>query len=282
MTGQPEPAAPGPVAAGFDRAARSYDAGGTEFFDDLGSRLVRHAGIKAGERVVDLGCGAGAALIPAALAAGPKSEVTGIDASPDMLARAGQAAREHHVSVTLAKGDAQDPLLPVGSLDVITASSVLQFLDWPQRAVRAWLRLLAPGGRIAVSWGMEQDPRWVPVMACLDHAVPPPAPGFEEYLRRHPFDSRESLERVLARAGYFGVVTSAEPVTTVYASPEQWWRACRSQAPWITSWQYIPAAKLTKARDQAFDLVESLRGDDGQIRRTLVFGCTVAYRSPSL
>lgn len=269
----------GPPAAGFGQVAGAYDTTGTEFFTDLGWRLVAQAGIRPGDRVADLGCGAGAALIPAAVAAGPGGQVTGIDASQAMLARAGRAARARGLRVTLMAGDVQDPPLPPGSVDVITASSVLQFLPRPRRAVRAWLELLAPGGRLAVSWGMRQDPAWLAVMAVLDDEVPrQSAPGFEEYLRRPPFDDAVSLERVLAGAGYAGAVTRAEAVTTVYASPEQWWAACRSQAPWVISWRHIPPGVLDAARRAAFALAEELRGTDGLIRRTLTFGCTTASR----
>lgn len=277
MTAGPGPA--GPPAAGFGPVAAAYDTTGTEFFADLGRRLVSHAGIRPGDRVADLGCGAGAALIPAAVAAGPGGQVTGVDAAQAMLARAGRAARARGLRVTLLAGDAQDPPLPPGSLDVITASSVLQFLPRPRRAVRAWFDLLAPGGRLAVSWGMRQDTAWMAVMAVLDDEVPrQSAPGFEEYLRRPPFDDAASLERVLSAAGYAGVSTRAEAVTTVYHSPEQWWAACRSQAPWVISWRHIPSGVLGAARAAAFALAEELRGTDGLIRRTLTFGCTTASR----
>jgi SAM-dependent methyltransferase len=270
--------ATGPVAAGFGQVAATYDAAGTEFFTDLGWRLATHAGIRRGDRVADLGCGAGAVLVHAAAWAGPDGQVTGIDASQAMLARAGQAVSARGLRVTLTAGDAENPPLPPGSVDVITASSVLQFLDWPRRAVRAWLGLLAPGGRLAVSWGMRQDPAWVPVMAVLDRAVPPPVPGFEEFLRRNPFHDPAALEDVLTRVRYEGVVTFTEKITTAYNSPEQWWAACQSQGPWVTSWRHIPAAALPAARDRALALAGGLRGDDGLIRRTLTFGCTIASR----
>lgn len=278
MNAAPGPAGPG-AAAGFGAVAAAYDTTGTEFFGDLGRRLVSHAGIRPGERVADLGCGAGAALVHAAVAARPGGHVTGIDASRAMLERARAAAAARGLTVTLTAGDAQDPPLPPGSLDVITASSVLQFLRKPRAAVRAWLGLLAPGGRLAVSWGMRQDPAWMPVMAALDDEVPrQSAPGFEEFMRRPPFNSPRDLENVLAEAGYAGAVTFAEDITTVYQSPQQWWAACQSQAPWVTSWRHIPAAVLPAARDAALALAGELRGPDGLIRRTLTFGCTVAAR----
>jgi SAM-dependent methyltransferase len=274
--------AAGLTATGFGTVASGYDTTGTEFFTDLGRRLVVHAGIRPGHRVADLGCGAGAALIPAAVAAGPRGQVTGVDASTAMLDRAAGAVAAHGLRVTLQAGDAQDPPLARGSVDVITASSVLQFLPKPRRAAQGWLDLLAPGGRLAVSWGMRQDPAWVPVMAVLDGEVPRESgPGFEEWMRRAPFNSARALERALTEVGYAGAVTRTEEITTVYHSPEQWWAACLSQAPWVISWRHIPSGPggvLDAARRAALAMVEGLRGADGLIRRTLAFGCTVATR----
>ena len=268
-----------PAAAGFNPVAAAYDTTGTEFFSDLGRRLVTRAGIRPGDRVADLGCGAGAALIPAARAAGPGGRVTGVDLSETMLARARKAASDEGLTVALLAGDAQDPQLPPASLDVVVASSVIQFLGKPLRALRAWRELLVPGGRLAVSWGMRQDPAWMPVMAVLDDAVPRQSGnGFEEYVRRPPFHQPGALESALAKAGYTGAVTSAEAITTFYDSAGAWWEASVTQAPWLVSWQHIPAAVLPEVRDRALDQVEGLRGGDGRIRRTLTFGITTASR----
>ena len=59
------------VAAGFAAAADGYDATGTEFFQQMGEHLVAQAGIRPGAVVLDIGCGKGAATLPAARAAGP-------------------------------------------------------------------------------------------------------------------------------------------------------------------------------------------------------------------
>jgi O-methyltransferase / aklanonic acid methyltransferase len=59
------------IAAGFAGIADSYGTTGGEFFLQIARRLVDIAGILPGERVLDIGCGKGAATIPAAMAAGP-------------------------------------------------------------------------------------------------------------------------------------------------------------------------------------------------------------------
>ena len=58
------------VIAGFTQAAARYDTGGTEFFTDMGTRLVDQAQIRPGALVLDVGCGKGAVTLPAARLAG--------------------------------------------------------------------------------------------------------------------------------------------------------------------------------------------------------------------
>ena len=153
MSSREGPGAAGEVAAGFDAAAEAYDATGTEFFAHLAGRLVDLAGIRPGATVLDVGCGKGAATVPAARAGGPGGQVTGVDASAAMLAHATAAVRRHELAnVTLLQADAADPPLGSGSVDVLLASSVIQFLDQPRQAVRRWLSLLTPGGTLALSW----------------------------------------------------------------------------------------------------------------------------------
>ena len=54
----------------YDDVADVYDTTGVEFFTPLGRRLVEQAGMREGERVLDIGCGRGAVLLPAAEAVG--------------------------------------------------------------------------------------------------------------------------------------------------------------------------------------------------------------------
>ena len=83
-------------------------------------------------------------------------------------------------------------------------------------------------------------------------------PGFEAFLRRPPFDGTEPVERMLTGAGCQAVQTVTHQVETVYGSPEQWWAACRSQAPWAISWRHIPPARLDAARRAAFTVLDDL------------------------
>ncbi|MGH3167353.1 MAG: class I SAM-dependent methyltransferase, partial [Trebonia sp.] len=183
-------------------------------------------------------------------------------------------------NVAFRLGNAVTPPLAPRSVHAVLASSVIQFLPAPHEAVKQWARLLVPDGRVAISWGMAQDPRWLPVMQTLDAAVPAPHPGIEEHMRRAPFGGPEALHRILAEAGLVGLRTFPVEMTSVYEEAGQWWDAARWQAPWVMAWRHIPAAELAVARDRALALVDGLRDRDGLIRRTLTFGCTIG-RKPS-
>jgi ubiquinone/menaquinone biosynthesis C-methylase UbiE len=271
------------VAAGFTQAADRYDTDGGGFFTEMGGRLAALAGVGPGAQVLDVGCGKGAVTVPAARLAGEHGRVHAIDlAAPMVAATAARARTLGLATVTAQAGDAGDPsTYPAWSpqsFDVVLAGYVIQFLPRPDLAVRRWWSLLKPGGTVGLSWGLAQDPRWVPVMAAVDAHVPDGVPGFEAYFRRPPFTSTGPLEQMLTGHGYQAVDTVTYQVETVYASPGQWWAACRSQGPWAISWRHIPPAQLKVALADAFTALEDLRGPDRTLTRTLTLAITTAIR----
>jgi SAM-dependent methyltransferase len=270
------------VTAGFTQAADHYDTGGTGFFAEMGSRLVDQAEVRPGMRVLDVGCGKGAVTIRAAHCVGPAGMVTGIDLAAPMLDQARARARRACLDQTrFERADAGNPPYPSQSFDVVLAGYVIQFLPRPDLAVRRWWSLLKPGGTLAFSWGLAQDPAWIPVMAAVDARVPDGVPGFEAFFRRPPFDGIDPAERMLTGCGYRQVDTVTWEVETVYASPEQWWAACRSQGPWAISWRHIPPGRLEAALTDAFTALEAVRGPDGTFTRTLTLAITTATRPPA-
>lgn len=167
------------VAGVFDRASDSYDRVDVDYFGVFGQRLVEIAKIAPGERVLDVGCGRGAALFPAARAVGPTGNVIGVDLAPGMVARTRAEAAEQGLSrVTVRVGDAEFPDATDHEYDAVLSAFVLFFLPDLKPVLRRYLDALRPGGRVAISWWGEDDPRWRPVFEAAwahipnDHAVP--------------------------------------------------------------------------------------------------------------
>lgn len=59
------------------------DPNGPDYWDYFGARLVEQAGVQPGFRILDIGCGAGPSLFPAAQKTGPRGIATGIDICPN-------------------------------------------------------------------------------------------------------------------------------------------------------------------------------------------------------
>jgi len=96
--------------------------------------------------VADLGCGTGTL---SQLLAEEGYAVTGLDFSPQMLAR----ARLKAPGITFVEGDAADPRLPESAYDVVLCRHVLWALPDPVDALRRWAALLRPGGRLVLVEG---------------------------------------------------------------------------------------------------------------------------------
>lgn len=118
------------------------------------ARLVSFAGIKAGEQVLDVGCGTG---VVALTARRNGAKVTGLDLTPALLERARENAAIAGVGdVTWKEGDAE--ALPFGdaSFDVVVSQFGHIFAPRADVCIREMLRVLKPGGRIAFStWPPE-------------------------------------------------------------------------------------------------------------------------------
>ncbi len=103
-----------------------------------------------GQRILDVGCGAGDDLAELAKLVGPAGRVIGIDTSQTLLEHAQAKTAGQNLPIDLKWGDAQSLQFPDDSFDRIRADRVLQHVDCPDRAVGEMMRVTKPGGRIVL------------------------------------------------------------------------------------------------------------------------------------
>jgi ubiquinone/menaquinone biosynthesis C-methylase UbiE len=116
--------------------------------------LVRFAGVRAGQSVLDVGCGTGVVAVTAARAG---AKVTGLDLTPELLAQARQSAPLAGVEVAWHEGDAESLPFPDAAFDVVLSQFGHMFAPRPEVVTKEMLRVLKPGGRIAfATWPPEQ------------------------------------------------------------------------------------------------------------------------------
>ena len=117
-------------------------------------RLVRAAlGAKAGERILDVGCGPGFYLAELLEEVGPEGSLMGLDQSPQMLALAARRC-EGHPNVAVRQADASSLPIDDASFDAALSVQVLEFVPDVNRALAELHRALRVGGRL-VAWDVD-------------------------------------------------------------------------------------------------------------------------------
>jgi SAM-dependent methyltransferase len=103
----------------------------------------------AGERVLDLGSGSGMDVFAAALQVGPRGSVTGVDITPEQLAKAERLRREDHVSFRHAR--IEELPFQDGCFDAVISNGVVNLSPDKPGVFAEAARVLRPGGRLALA-----------------------------------------------------------------------------------------------------------------------------------
>jgi SAM-dependent methyltransferase len=135
--------------------------------------------------------------------------------------------------------DASSPTLPEAGFDVVASSLVLFFLPDPAAALKRWLRLAVPGGRVAVTTFGPQDEVWRAVDALFAERVPPGMLDARASGTRGPFASDEGMTELFTACGALDVRTDREPLRVVFDDPEDW-RTWSMSVGQRAMWRLVP------------------------------------------
>lgn len=265
------------VAELFDRSSETYDSVGVESFSVIARQLLADVGLVGGERVLDVGCGRGAVLFAAAEQVGEAGSVTGIDLAPGMIDRTVADIRARGlVNVQALLMDAQEPDLPSADFDAVLASAVLFFLPDPLAGLRAWHRLLRPGGRLGVTSFGGNDPRWAEVEAVFRPFVPPEM----IWAMVDPaglFASVRNFERAAESVGFVDLTSVERRHPITFADPDQWIRWSWSHGQRVF-WELVPDERQPDVHADVKAALERLREPDGSIVMMQAARYAVAHR----
>jgi SAM-dependent methyltransferase len=210
----------------------------------LNAILTERAGIAAGERVIDVGCGTGDLALHLAEVVGPTGVVLGVDLSAPMLALAERRRTEHgYGHVQFQQIDAQTHVFEAGAHDFLLSRFGVMFFGDPVAAFRNLMTALRPAGRLAFAcWAPIDENPWfeIPMEAGVrwlgrPEPSPPRAPG--------PFAFSEAayVEQILGAAGYADIVV--EQISTVLPGA----RTAADEADFVCNMG--PLARLIRERE---------------------------------
>ena len=221
-------------------------------------RLMAAAGISAGERVLDIGCGTGESTRLAALAAVSGSAL-GVDLSGRMVKRAQERSREEGITnAGFVQADAQVHRFDEGSFDVVISRFGAMFFSDPVAAFRNIATAVRPGGRLVLlSWQELARNEWVAsfrTALAAGRSLPAPPPGAPG-----PFGLADAAQvrRILRDAGLRDVALVAAD------------EAMRFGADAADAWPFVTGMGMVKGLTEGLDDETKTHALD-QLRRLLV------------
>ncbi len=200
----------------FAVAADAYDRFMGRYSVPLASAFAEFAGVFAGQRAIDVGCGPGALTTYLVDLLGPAA-VTAVDPSESFV----DAARERHPGVTVERASAEHLPFPDEAFDAALAQLVVHFMTDPVAGLREMARVTRDGGAVA---------------ACVwDHGAGGQGPlrAYWEAVRELDPDAPDESKLAGAREGHLAdlfelaglrdVEDSNLIVRVEHASFEEWW-----------------------------------------------------------
>jgi len=263
------------VTDAFNRAADLYDQMGVDFFTPMGARLVERVAPRPGERVLDVGCGLGACMFPAAEMVGCDGSVLGIDIAEAMVSHAVATAAKRGITTVHARVmDGEYPDLPKFSFDVVVGSYSLIFLPDAPAALSRYAALLADGGRLGFTSPVFTDdtfPFLPPVFTeliprSLLEGLPPQwqpaalAGRFNRWL-----SDPEQLAATLTGAGFTAVSIEDEVVTMVADSGTAWVDWSHTQGMRLL-WEHLSVSAAARLRERLITALDAMRDGSGSLR----------------
>jgi ubiquinone/menaquinone biosynthesis C-methylase UbiE len=253
----------------FTRSASSYER--IRYFPIFGAWLVETAQIPEGAHVLDVACGRGAVLFPAAERVGPKGRVIGIDLA-DGMARETQLEIERRglKQAEARQMDAEHLTFPDSSFDFVLCGFSLQFFPHLVEALSEFKRVLKPGGRIVVTtWGGD-DERW----SWYDDLRE--VYGAVVKLGSQSLDTPEEIQRWFSQAGFVETRINTKELDMVFLDEEEWWNM-----EWSISGraglEKLSPKELERFKAEAFEKVQNQKQADGFHYRLGAF-CTTARK----
>jgi ubiquinone/menaquinone biosynthesis C-methylase UbiE len=253
----------------FNRGAKGY--GHIRYFPIFGQWLVDTAQIPSGAKVLDVACGRGAVLFPAAEKVGANGHVTGIDLSESMAQETNAEIQKRGIKQAEARAmDAEHLEFPDESFDYVLCGFSVQFFPHLAEALLEFHRVLKPNGHVVITtWG-DDDSRWSWWDELRNKY------GAMVKLGSQSLDTPEKIKPWFINAGFMDIKIISKEMDMIHADESEWWNM-----QWSISGraglEKLDATTLEKFKAETSARMQAHREADGFHDRLQAY-CTVAKK----
>ncbi|MEP6739045.1 MAG: class I SAM-dependent methyltransferase [Caldimonas sp.] len=248
----------------WGRRARDWSALQEPLVAPAYEAAFAHAGLGAGTRLLDVGCGSGFAL---QMAASRGAALAGIDASAALL----EIARERLPEAELQAGEIEE--LPFASerFDIVSGFNSFQYAGNPVRALAEAKRVTRRGGQVLiVTWGRPEGMEAAQIITALRPLLPPPPPGAPG---QFALSDETTLRAFAADAGLVVAEVFDTDTPWTYADLDTGLRALKSSGIAARAVDHSGEAAVDAAHAAVF---AQFRQNDGSYRIKATFRCLLA------
>jgi len=252
----------------FNKVSTSFDSSGPRYFSYFGQRLVEFAGIKEGDKVLDVASGKGASLFQASDRVGEKGRVLGIDIAEGMVKETSlELERQGIKNAEIMVMDAENLDLNSEAFDHILCGFGVFFFPDYKIAFNEFKRVLKDGGRFSFTTFLrKRDEKFMWMGDLFDKYLPDYKDELSEYQKEDSpeFDTKEGLTKILQECGFKNIEIISEEKKFIYKDEQEWWDKLWTQGS-REALERIPKDRLEDFRLEVFQKLSEIKEEEGII-----------------
>ncbi|MDP4091731.1 MAG: class I SAM-dependent methyltransferase [Bacillota bacterium] len=250
----------------FNNVAQDFDEQEPRYFSYFGECMVRLAGIKKGDSVLDVAAGRGASLFPASETVGEKGLVIGTDISKNMIDLMSAEIEKRGITNTrVLEMDAESLSFPDENFDCILCGFGVFFFPDYKSALQEFKRVLKKDGLCCVTTFLRKDyeeSNWIKDLMQKYLESQNQKKASVEQLSPPEFDTQEGLYKIFEAEGFNEIKVFSEEKEFIFKDENEWWKKQWTQATRINL-EKLSAEKLEQFKQDAFSQLQRRREPDG-------------------